>query len=138
MGDGRTLGTASRQGNENYLKANVDFADPGTETTKLISGFPAAAAQSIALPEIGKTPPCAPQSVPQAPKPLWGSHRLRPLGRVPCSFPDVRGKVCGEALVFSFARGLLGVLKCDNSSDHISKLIKYHDAQRDTTSYATS
>lgn len=43
-----------------------------------------------------------------------------------------------EALVFSFARGLLGVLKCDNSSDHISDLIKYHDAQLDATSYSTS
>lgn len=43
-----------------------------------------------------------------------------------------------EALVFPFARGLLGALKCDNSSDHISDLVKYHDAQRDTTSYSTS
>lgn len=67
-----------------------------------------------------------------------GSHRLRLLGSVPWSLPDVTGKVCGEVLVFSFARGLLGALKCDNSSDHISDLIKYHDALRDTTSYPTS
>lgn len=67
-----------------------------------------------------------------------GSPGLRPPGRVPCAFPDVRGKVCAEALVFSFAGGLLGALKCDNSSDHISDLIKYRDAQLDATSYATS
>lgn len=52
------------------------------------------------------------------------------------AFPEVRGKVCAEALVFSFARGLLGALKCDNSSDHISDLIKERDAQLDATSYS--
>lgn len=43
-----------------------------------------------------------------------------------------------EALVFSFARGLLGALKCDNSSDHISDSVKHRGRQRDATSYPTS
>lgn len=65
------------------FKSHADFTDPGTEETKLIADPPP---QSIALPEIGKTPPYAPQPFPPAQKLLWGSPGLRPLEGVPC-FP---------------------------------------------------